>query len=145
MLTFGQFKDGQATKASSTEGKFHCRASQLTIDQNGFAKEVSVLMRNIPNAFKSAIEAGKPVADVFPNMANASIRTVHSVEQSYDSQQPMINPSTNEVLTHLGAPIYRETVLTFTNEADELLVSDQALAAQGQSVSVTEDSVEDAL
>lgn len=145
MLTFGQFKDGQPTKDSSTEGKFHCRASQLTIDQNGFAKEVSVLIRNIPNAFKASIESGKPVQDVFPNMANASIRTVHSVEQSYENQEPMINPSTSEVLTHKGSPIYRETVLTFTNEADELLVSDQALEATGSAVTTSEESVEDAL
>lgn len=41
------------------------------------------------------------------------------------TQEPKINPSTKEVLTHMGAPIYRNSIFTVdVNASDILLTAD---------------------
>lgn len=58
----------------------------------------------------AAIFGGKPeVGLVLPN--NFGIEVIEKTVAAYSGQQPKINPSTNEVITHKGLPVYEHSEL----------------------------------
>ena len=63
-----------------------------------------------------------------------------SLEPFYTNQEPKKNPTTGEVVTHLGAPVYRQTfvVAEGSSEVDIKLTSDTANA----NVSIAETKVD---
>lgn len=65
------------------------------------------------------------------------------VKKNGDTQEPKINPSSDEVITHMGAPVYRNMVFTENLDAqDVFLESDKDSVEAPVEASVEEEVVE---
>ena len=56
-----------------------------------------------------------------------------SLEPFYSGQEPKINPQTKETVTHMGAPVYRQTIVV----AEDSPETDVKLATDSSTASVT--------
>lgn len=69
-----------------------------------------------------------------------------SLEPFYEGQEPKINPSTNEVITHLGAPVYRDTEFVFdVKTQDTLLISDRGELSPSELAQIEQQVIEEDL
>ena len=119
--TYGKVRvDQRAPVISNGFMSFANRSAFITMDEKT-AKDMETILKE---------EQPYPIA--------GKVVVRESLEPFYEGQEPKINPSTNEVITHLGAPVYRDTDFVFDLEAeDTLLATDREGAtvkaeAQGQ-------------
>ena len=77
----------------------------------------------------------------FPLAGTIQVR--ESLTPFYEGQNPKINPSTDEVMTHKGQPIYRVSEFVSNVDAqDELLANDRTLFEQAVEAETTEDKLQ---
>jgi len=75
---------------------------------------------------------------VFPLAGKIIVK--EATKPFYDGQDPKINPSTGEVVTHNGEAIYRTTEFTSDEEAgDQLLKNDSSNITEAEVVEVEEE------
>jgi hypothetical protein len=55
-----------------------------------------------------------------------------STEPFYNGQSPKVNPTSGEVVTYNGNPIYRNSYVGSVQELDELLTSDKVVVANSE-------------
>ena len=63
-----------------------------------------------------------------------------SLKPFYNDQEPKINPQTKEIVTHMGAPVYRQTIVVAedSSETDVKLVTDSSAASVTTTATRTE-------
>jgi|GEM_PF-2074386 len=127
--TFGKVRvDQHSPVINNGFLSFANRSAFITMDENTAKKMESILKEDT----------------AYPIEGKVVVR--ESLEPFYEDQEPKINPSTEEVITHLGAPVYRETQFVFDLEAkDTLLVSDRDELSPSELSHVTEQVIEDEL
>lgn len=115
-------KDGQVVIPSTTPGKEssgYMRVEfEITTMENGFIRKEK----------RSALIRGK-VADLSSLNLKEGAKIIGQIihkektEKSYPEQEPKINPSTMEVVTSNGLPVYRESFYTADQDATDILLS----------------------
>ncbi|WP_372757995.1 hypothetical protein [Mariniflexile sp.] len=83
-----------------------------------------------------------------PYPIEGKVVVTESLEPFYESQEPKRKGADGDIITHLGAPVYRETNYVFDLEAkDTLLVSDRdgVTTATGSLTEFSEQVIEDEL
>ena len=75
---------------------------------------------------KDALAMETILTEDAPYPIEGKVVVTESLEPFYDGQEPKRRGAEGEVITHMGAPVYRETNYVFDIEAkDTLLVSDR--------------------
>jgi hypothetical protein len=107
--TFGKIRvDQSAPVINNGFLSFANRSAFITMDEETAKKLEPILKEEQP----------------YPIAGKVLVR--ESTEPFYEGQEAKINPSTEEVITHLGAPVYRDTEFTSDiNAQDVLLQSDR--------------------
>lgn len=127
--TFGKVRvDQHSPVINNGFLSFANRSAFITMDENTAKKMESILKEEQP----------------YPIEGKVVVR--ESLEPFYENQEPKINPSKEEIITHLGAPVYRDTQFVFDLGAkDILLVSDRDELSPSELSQVTEQVIEDEL
>jgi hypothetical protein len=75
---------------------------------------------------ETAIEMESILQEDKPYPMDGRVVVTESLEPFYKGQEPKTKGLDGEVITHLGAPVYRDTQFVFDSEAkDNLLISDR--------------------
>lgn len=100
----------------------------------GLVKSANITANSDLNAKLQAI--GQPAV---------TIKVVESTTPFYPDQEPKINPTSGEIMTHNGEPIFRNTELVNVDQyaGDELLKMDSQMQAQTTTMRVGTTNVED--
>jgi hypothetical protein len=115
-------KDGKVvnSKDGAEYGYIRVESTQTSME-NGFisSKKASALIRGKVEELKAlGLKEGQSLS--------GKIIHKESTTPSYDGQSPKINPSTGEIMTSGGSPIFRESFFTANlNANDELLAHDK--------------------
>lgn len=108
--TYGKIRvDQRAPVISNGYMSFANRSAFITMDEET-AKQMEPLLQE---------DKPYPIA--------GKIVVTESLTPFYDGQGPKVNPSTNEVITHNGQPVFRDTDFVLDSDAeDTLLATDRA-------------------
>lgn len=81
-----------------------------------------------------------------PYPIEGKVVVTESLEPFYEDQEPKTKGADGDVITHLGAPVYRDTQFVFDLEAkDTLLVSDRGELSPSEYSKITEQVIEEEL
>lgn len=128
-------KEGQVVIASENKPEYgYIRVeAKNTSMENGWIQEQtrSALIRGKVESLKSL--GFKEGSTMF-----GKIYVKESFTPFSPNQKPKINPSTGEIVTNNGSPVYRESYFTSDmNKADELLASDKVESATAEPLAET--------
>lgn len=130
--TFGKVRvDQRSPVINNGFMSFANRSAFITFDEQIAKKMESILQEDKPYPIEGRVVV------------------TESLEPFYEGQGPKTKGVDGEVITHLGAPVYRETQFVFNLDAkDKLLVSDKddvSVVANTEFSQVSEQVIEDEL
>lgn len=84
-------------------------------------KRVAFLRSDVETLKEYVSSMGLKTGSIVPG----KIVVLETTEPSYEGQSPKINPTSGEIITHKGNPIYRTTSIGTIDQMDTLLESDK--------------------
>jgi hypothetical protein len=93
-------------------GAIMLRSEVMTINDNGFQqveKRVGLLKGKTADLKALIAKHNLKAGDDFSKISPVRLVVRESTEPFFEGQEPKINPTTKETVTHLGADVYRQT------------------------------------
>lgn len=96
------------------------RSETQTVNDQGFIQtEVRVgLVKGKLDEIRKIAAGLKAGDDYSAKVMPVKLVVKEALEPFYNGQQPKINPQTKETVTHLGAPVYRQTLVVSESSAE---------------------------